>query len=74
MARQLLISTAPTALIILIFMALALLIIVRRRPRNTKLRDMRGQIIGIVTIGLALFLASLAFAPPPTDPSEFPSQ
>lgn len=58
-------SVAPTALIILVFMGLALLIIYRRRPRNTKLRDMRGQIIGIIAIGLALFLAGLYFTPPP---------
>ncbi len=78
MTLQPLIAIAPEALIILIFVSLTLLITWRRRPRNTTFRDLRGLIIGICLIGIALLLASLTFAPPltkpPIEPSEIPSQ
>lgn len=74
MSQQTLIAIAPEALIILIFAALILLITWRRRPRNTKLRDMRPLFGGIALVAIILLLASLYFAPPPTDLSEHPSE
>ena len=74
MSQDPLIAIAPTALIILIFAALILLITWRRRPRNTKLRDMRPLLAGIALVAIILLLASLYFAPPPPDPSEHPSE
>lgn len=70
MSQQTLIAIAPEALIILIFAALILLITWRRRPRNTKLRDMRPLFGGIALVAIILLLASLYFAPPPTDLSD----